>query len=300
MTFSSNHSCNIDFVVDRQCVVVVLTDNSIPSAQTDSPCSLASLDADTLGDLKLQLKSDLLAIMTKYSLYVRCIRQSLKDKGVSAEDLCSDLLTMPATNQAEQDLSLLSSHKAELEKAVSINGIFNFLTTEYASFLDYDIFEFMVETYEIDNGQEKLKYPQHLNDYLNKHKVSEFVEIKKDLLNISTAAASKELVLKFDIESTSKLAKIVDLKSAVAKSLGLRSATLRLLDIKDGCVVVTFLIPTPVAEIIFSKDTCLTAQQQQEFQAMAVRQLECNDKTFDFTTKNTACDEKSERRGIMR
>lgn len=58
--------------------------------------------------------------------------------------------------------------------------------------------------------------------------------------------------------------------------------TLRLLDIKDGCVVVTFLIPLPVAEFFFNKHTGLGKQQEKQFQALAVLWLECNDCIFHF------------------
>ena len=229
--------------------------------------------------------------MTKYSRYVSCIRKALSAKGVSPQDLVSDLLTMPATSESEQDLTLLSAHRTELEKATTLNEIFNCLTTECASFLDYDIFKFVVETYELNQGQEKLKYDHHLKAYIHKHNISEFFKINPLLKKLS--ASSTELLLKFDIEPTSKLAKIIDLKSSIAEVLGLRSATLQLLDIKEGCVAVTFSIPTPVAETVFNKDTLLTVRQVADIQALAILQLDCNGRTFDFRGKTTS-DMKSE------
>lgn len=212
--------------------------------------------------------------MTKYSHYVRRIRLSLRDKGLTARELCSDLLSMSATDHAEQGPSLLSAHKDELRKATDLNDIFDFLVTEFASFLNYDIFQFMIDTYRIDHGQEELKYPKYLNAYLQKHRVSEFLEINP-LLKKHTAA-STELILKIDIESTSRLAKLTKLKTAIAKILDLKSASLRLLDIKDGCIVVTFLLPTPVAEFLFNKHTVLTKQQEKQIQILPILRMECN------------------------
>lgn len=240
-------------------------------------------DPDIHRDLKLQLQSALKSIMRKYTLYVRHIRLSLRDKGVSVEDLRSDLLTMPAISQAEQELSLLSAHKAELKSAATLNDIFDLLVTEYASFFDYDIFQFIVETYHIDHGEEELKYPEQLKAYLYKHKLSEFIEINPLLKKYT--AASTEFILKIDIDSTSKMSKISDLKTAIAGILGLNSATLQLIKIQDGCVVVTFLIPTPVAELIFNKQTVLTVKQEGQLQAMEVLWLKCNECTFNFATK---------------
>lgn len=207
--------------------------------------------------------------MTKYSVYVRYIRQSLKDNRVSVEDLRSDLLTMPAINHAEQELALLSAHKAELKKATSLNDIFDLLTTEYASFLNYDIFQFIVDTNQIDHGQEELKYPEQLKAYLEKCTVSDFNDI-------NPPQESKELVLKFNIKLSTKLNKFTDLKPAIAEILGINPTTLQLRDIKDGCVVVTFLILTPVADIVFNKHRVLTKEQEEQFQALSVLWLTCN------------------------
>lgn len=181
--------------------------------------------------------------MTRYSHYVRHIRLSLRNQGVSAEDLCSDLLTMPATNsdEDEDELALLSVRKCELEKAVTLNEIFNILVTNCASFLEYDIFQYIVDTYEMDDGQEVLKYPEYLKAYLEKHKVSEFVKINPLLSTESDL--STELVLKINIELTVKMSKVTDLKKEVAKILGLNSHSLQLVDIKEGCVAAKSIFP---------------------------------------------------------
>lgn len=256
---------------------------------------MASLDSDTLEDLKLQLQSDQDTIIQQYSLYVSCIRESLEAKGVSAKDLCSDLMTMSAFNHAEQKVMLLSAHKEELEKAVDLNAIFNLLATEYASFFDYDIFRFILEKYQkkyrIQIGEQESKYPDHLKAYLEKHKVAQFVDINPLLKKYT---ASTELVLKIDIESTSRLSKIKKIKTTVAKILGLKSRTLRLLDIKDGCIVATFLLPTPVAEMVFNKRTVLTEEQEKQFRALPVLTLECNCVLFDFTAATEGKDVKIE------
>ena len=130
-----------------------------------------------------------------------------------------------------------------------------------------------------------MKYPEHLNAYIKRHKVSEFIEVNP-LLKEYTAATSRELVLKIDIESTSRLAVLANLKAAVAKVLGLKPATLRLLDIKEGCVAATYLIPTPVAKLVFSERTVLTDKQKKQLQALPALRMECNNCVlFDWTEK---------------
>lgn len=178
------------------------------------------MDPATLEDLKLQLNSNLTNITQRYSSYVGCIQESLQEKGVTAKDLSSDLLTMHAFSHTHQ-LTLLSAHKAELEKAVDLKTIFNLLAAEYASFFDYEIFQLILvkyqKKYHIDTEREELKYPEYLKAYLTRHKVSEFVEINP--LSKKNTATSKKLVVKIEIESTSTLmAKIKKLKTFVAQN----------------------------------------------------------------------------------
>lgn len=260
--------------------------------QHDSACSIASLDEDTLEDLQSQLDMELQSINRRYNSYITLIHECLEAKEVCPRDLAFKLLSLSAFNHTDQKPTLLSSHKTQLEGAADLYGIFSLLITEYASFLNYDIFQFMVDKYLLDNGQEEFKYPDHLKAYLNKHKISEFVKINPLLKDFSDA--SKKLILKMDIELTSELAKLGKFKTAVAKILGLKSAALRLLDVKDGCVVATFTIPTPVADIMFNKNTIFTEKQLQEFRALPVLWLECNNCMFNFNAKKI--DEEEEAR----
>lgn len=82
--------------------------------------------------------------------------------------------------------------------------------------------------------------------------------------------ASKKLKLKIDIEFTSKVARVVNLKSSLAALLGLRPSALRLFSIEEGCVIVTFLIPDFVADTIFGADKRMSISQKEGFQSLSV------------------------------
>ena len=247
------------------------------------------MDDDTLRDLELQLDKELCDITHQYSAYVRHIRETLNTKGVTVDDLSSNLLTVTAFAHEKQQRMLLSAHETELENAASVNKIINLLVREYASFLNCEIFQFIVKTYRIDQGQDELKYPELLEAYLNRHRVSEFIKINPQLKSI--ASSSKELVLKVDMESTSRLAKINDLKTSITKILRLKSVTLRLLGISEGCVVITFQIPAPIAECIFNEHTIFTEKQLEQFRSLSILKLECNGGSFSFDKVSTGpCD----------
>ena len=248
-----------------------------PSQPSDDHC-FPDLDSGTLEDLQHQLETELIRITAQYSAYVNCIRKSLKDTGITADDFSMDLLTIPAFSQSQRQVTLLSAHEMELRTADNINAIFQILQREYASFLNYKVFELIAERYKLNKGQEEFRYPEHLENYIKKHNIEEFASINP--LKKGTNANSTELVLKFDIELTSRLACLIDLKHFIADILGLNPSAIQLYDIKDGCVVATFLIPTPVAELIFNAETVLTEEQVEEFRALGVLWLKCMGSTF--------------------
>ena len=249
-----------------------------PSQPSDGHCSLNSLDPSIYKDLQHQLGVKLRKICLQYSDYVNCIRKSLKGTGITADDFSMDLLTVPAFSHSKRQMTLLSAHEKQLRTAGDINDIFQILQREYASFLNYKVFEVIAERYKLNKGQEEFRYPKHLENYIKKHNIEEFASINP--LKKGTNANSTELVLKLDIELTSQLACLIDLKHFIADILGLNPSVIQLCDIKDGCVVATFLILTPVAELVFNADTVLTEEQVEEFRALGVLWLKCKGSTF--------------------
>ena len=247
---------------------------------------LATLDPEVRADLKQQLEQNLKKITRRYVSFVNCVRTSIIRKGISAEDLSAYLLALPAfkSDKSELEFFIMSEVKVELQQATTVNDIFNILNTKYATFMNYEIFQDMVDDFDLDEGQEKLKYPEHLDTYIEMHKLSEFEEINPMLKKVE--CGSKKMVLKFDIEMTCKLCKLKDLTKAVANILGLRQSALRLLSIEKGCVVATFLIPVPVADFLFSSGEIFSAGKIEELQAQSLLWLECNGFKYDFKKLN--------------
>ena len=243
---------------------------------------LATLDPEVRADLEQQLEQNLKKITRRYVSFVNCVRTSIIRKGISAGDLSAYLLALPAfkSDKSKLEFFIMSEVKVELQQATTVNDIFNILNTKYATFMNYDIFQDMVDDFDLDEGQEKLKYPEHLDAYVEMHKLSEFEEINPMLKKVE--CGSKKMVLKFDIEMTCKLGKLQDLTKAVANILGLRKSALRLLSIEKGCVVVTFLIPAPVADFIFSSGEIFPAGKIEEFQAQSLLWLQCNGFKYNF------------------
>ena len=248
---------------------------------------LATLDPEVRADLEQQLEQNLNNITSHYLSFVHCVRTSITRKGISAENLRAYLLALPAFKsdiKRELKFFIMSEVKVEIQQATTVDDIFNVLNTKYATFMNYDIFQRMVDDFGLNEGQAMLKYPKYLEDYIKMHKLSEFEEINPMLKKVE--CGSKKMVLKFDIETTCNLSKLQDLTKAVANILGLRKSALRLLSIEKGCVIATFLIPAPVADFLFSSGEIFPAGKIEEFQAQSLLWLECNGFKYDFNKPN--------------
>ena len=230
-------------------------------------------------DLELQLEINIEQIKNRYASFVLCVQRSIKEKGVNTAELCNYLMNLSAFRNDKKPI-LLSELEQDLERAKDIDEIFKILCKKYASFLNFGIFQSIVKAYGIDRARDNMNYAEHLQDYITKHKVSEFVKINPLLETFANEA--EKITIKLDIDVTCSLARIVDLKKSVAKILGLRKSALRILDVKEGCVKVTLIIPTPVADVIFNSDRNFTTEEITQFQGLSIIWLECNGQIFYF------------------
>ena len=66
---------------------------------------------------------------------------------------------------------------------------------------------------------------------------------------------------------------MLDLKSALADILGVRSNALQLVGVDEGCVVIKFHLPAAVADRLFANG--LTSKQEADIRALSVLWLKC-------------------------
>ena len=57
---------------------------------------------------------------------------------------------------------------------VNINDIINLINTNYASFLDIEIFDSFVSEFNLGEGQVQFRYREYLKTYINSHTISRF------------------------------------------------------------------------------------------------------------------------------
>ena len=268
---------------------ILLGEDGDSSASTDS----APLDPDVEMDLEQQLDLNFKIIRKKYGAYVDCILNIVIKKGISVKQLSSYLLSIMALTKADdkENLQLLSDMEADLKGAKEIADIFISLNLKYASFLDYEIFEMILEYYGPGEEGEELTYPTHLKAYIEQHKIKEFIRLNPQLINPKLKkldAGSKTIKIKLNISRTQNLATLKEVTKAVANILKIRASTLRLCGVKKGCVLVTLLIPASIAEAFFTSDTAFSSEQITKFRAAKVLWFKCNGFKFDFRKGKTS------------
>ena len=98
------------------------------------------------------------------------------------------LSAFESTYDEEQPV-ILDDVKTKIENADSVHKIFEILTTDCCSFLNIDLFQSIMNKFQInDDSDTDLQYTEHLKDYLKKHTISEFLEINP---NVKRSIVSK-------------------------------------------------------------------------------------------------------------
>ena len=225
------------------------------------------------------------------------MQECLEDRNIGVDKLWAFLSGLPCC--VDRNLMLLSAKKNEFERAASMTAIFIILKTECSSFLNYHIFESILAGFGIGDMHEDLKYPEMLKCYIKKHKVSEFIEVHPQLNKFSDA--TKELVIILNIEAICRVCAIMDLGEDVANVMKLEPHSLLIHEIKEACVVITFLIPAQVADVLFmgSVADVFSPEQEKQFRELSVKVLICNGYEFDFTLNDDFQEEHREEEEVV-
>ena len=248
--------------------------------------NIDSLSEAERDDLRQQLRANLTMIIDYYADYTDCIAVSLVEKKVDIKRLKTYCLSLHP-GRDEHNLTPLSSRAENaLEGLDNIYDIIGRLR-KFTSFLDYHLFEKLIQNFEIDETQKKLKYPEKLHQYIEKHTVLELMEVHPTLNDPKYVDDTKKLVVILNVQQvTCQMREVVNIGQVVAHIMNLDQSQLLIHNIGGGSVAVTFLIPTLVAQRLFSGcQECIFSQEEiQQLQNVSVTMLKCNGYEFDLSS----------------
>ena len=225
-------------------------------------------------------------IIDDYADYTDCIAVSLVEKKVDVKRLKTYTLNLHPGGDEHNLMPLSSRVRDAFESLDNVYDIIGRLC-HYTSFLDYHLFEKIVRKFKIDETQEELKYPEKLQQYIKKHTVSEFMEVHPTLNDPKYVDDTKKLVIVLNVQQvTCQMREVVNIGQVVAHIMNLDQSQLLIHNIGGGSVTVTFLIPTLIAEHIFSgrKECIFSHEEIQELQNVSVTMLKCNGYEFDLSS----------------
>ena len=90
--------------------------------------------------------------------------------------------------------------------------------------------------------------------------------------SLSNDQTRERIIVKLNINDP-RLSIIKDLKIKMCKVLKIEPCVLQIMEVKEGCVQVTFLIPSHISKLLFIKS--LTKVQYDHFKALSVLSLTC-------------------------
>ena len=225
---------------------------------SESPPVTTKLSDDQIQNLEFRIKVDIDQIQKHFGTLQTIFRRSLKERGVPVRGIIAHVIGFGV---AEAD-------KEKLRAEESLDEVFIVLT-DYWSFLDCDLLDSIVEIYGNDVDRSRMqKYKEELELFC-KRRVS---EVPSGELLLSKDQTRERIIVKLNINDP-RLSIIKDLKIKMCKVLKIEPCVLQIMEVKEGCVQVTFLIPSHISKLLFIKS--LTKVQYDHFKALSVLSLTC-------------------------
>ena len=213
------------------------------------------------------LNEDVRNIMLTFGRFVTKTRDSV-EKRILVGKFATSILALKAYEPApeERDQSLLDEHREEIKKATSISEIFSILCA-YWNYLNYEILEYIIDLYGTDDDKERLT---SYNEELHKFFERRFFEL-------SMTPMQKKFVVKLNIREGTTLKQAFRIRGRIAKILHVNLAALTIVDVRPGCVQLTFLIPKFIAQKVFPLSDEQTFALSKD---LSVMRIECGDYVF--------------------
>lgn len=229
--------------------------------------------------LKQDFAEGLKSVEAEFQTYFNAVKNSVRRMGISFDSFLLYVLTLPCYEQEDgTDKPKLLTHKQEkFEKAKSTDDVFAVLA-ECCNFMEFCVLKEIIKKFSLDVGTCS-SYPQHLDEFLKSFEISRFFDIS---LAPPDQPGTTRLVLVLDIEKMKKFSKLVDIKKAVARNLGLDVSTLVICNISEGSVIVNCRLHAELARDVFCGDDIFTNKQVKVFRSLSMKKMECNGYFYDF------------------
>ena len=225
------------------------------------------------------LDDDVREMKRRFSFLVTKIRDSVEER-IPVGKYATSILALGAYEPvpAERNKSLLNEHREEIKMAKSTSEIFNILSA-YWNYLNYEILEDTIELYgTCDDKKELEKYDEHLQRFCKRRIFELSLPESSSSSGNTLSSKQKKLIVKLNVCEDITCNELLRIRSRIAKILHVKLTTLIIDGVDAGCVQLTLLVPTFVAQEVFP----LSNEQMSAIHKDAsVIRLECGDYVFE-------------------
>ena len=233
-------------------------------------------DAQTSA-LKGKLIRESRQIMLKFNKLLQNTIKSLKQQGVTPEELVTSLMCLE-TMIGDQQLPLFHEREERMAQQGSIDSIFRFISG-YISFINCDVIEHIIESHGTETDVSNLKgYKAELKEYC-KRRVSECPH--KNYAEPCMPGYTP-IVIKLDRHlNKCKLLDVDLFREELSRILQVHSHTLVFLKVEEGCTQLTFQIPSFIVDLVFP----LSREQEEALKEERVIKLVCGAHVYPYPLK---------------
>ena len=219
-------------------------------------------------------------MLLAFQRLVSTARRSLIQQNIPPEDLVAELMSLdafdPVLNKAKIPLTrtpVFRECQKELQDTKSINDVF-FTVKDYFSFFNYKIIEHILVVFGTNDDQEEVKkYKETLEKYCKRR----VFECPPHIYGSRSESGQARLVVKKDdVLEKFSVNELKVFHYKLCRILQVTEHTLQLLSVEDGCLQLTFQIPSFVQCLAFP----LSENQEKSLLVEGVLVLMCGDYRF--------------------
>ena len=163
----------------------------------------------------------------------------------------------------------------ELSKATSFDDVFRIIADQACSWFDYEMIKDLIPLFCASAKSCLDEYEAHFKKYTEQRlpKGMKHIEVGR-----SATRGGKQLIIKIDKEMEDvNFSDLDKLRGTFASILGpdVRRRDLYLADIREGCIMMKFMITEELVERLFPSRSCLTWSQIKSFKENGIISLKC-------------------------
>ena len=243
---------------------------------TSFPClDVKGLTHEQHKKLKSRLRVESQEIMFRFQQLLSRVYESLCKRKVPVGKLVTHLLSLGALDPVYKDAQkpLFQTFFQELQNATSIEGVL-WVIRDYFSFFNYHVIEHIVcKLGTVQDKVELQNYKKEFHQY-SKRRIYECPPVYGPRSNTDHA----DLVVKADsVYEKFTVEEVENLEYRLTRIFNVSpQSVLRLCKLEEGCVQLTFQVPSFVQQEIFP----LSREQEKDLAAMGVTKLTCGEYKF--------------------